>query len=97
MTPLHAENGEKGKQYIWQKAAVSPVWRVCELLAIFNEEFLVGAEDEDVVHHGGHGEKEQLELEAHPEEDAACNERQDAAVDGVLRGMELIQLDLQQI
>lgn len=51
------------------------------------EEILTAAEDDDVVRGGGQGEEEHFELEAHAEEHSTGDEREDAAVNGVLQGM----------
>ncbi len=55
------------------------------------EGFTLGAEDDAVVSSGGQDEEEHFELKAHPEEDSACDERQDAAVHGVLRERQAIK------
>ena len=57
-----------------------------ELVPVGREEALPEAEDDDVVRSGGQREEEHLELEAHPQEDTARDQGQDAAEHRVLGG-----------
>lgn len=57
-------------------------------MSVGQEEHPLGAEDDDVVCCGHHGEEEHFELKAHPEEDSTRDKRQDAAIYGVLRKRE---------
>lgn len=65
-----------------------------ENFSVDHKEFPLGAEDEDVVRCGGQDEEEHFELKAHPEEDSACDERQDAAVHRVLKERITVQSDI---
>lgn len=53
-------------------------------MSVDHKQVPLGAEDDDVVCRGRHGEEEHFELKAHSQENSTCNEGQDTAVHRVL-------------